>query len=134
MANPDKTIINLRENLKTGGVLCLTTPNGDFINCYEPNWESVKNNPERNNKLANSIGNHVCEFTRNELKSLLKENGFNIILHETFLSESLSRRSILRRILPLNLLVRWDLYISRKNTKSGKNLGRTQIVLAQRAH
>jgi 2-polyprenyl-3-methyl-5-hydroxy-6-metoxy-1,4-benzoquinol methylase len=134
MANPDKTIANLRDNLKTGGLLCLTTPNGDFVDCYEPNWNEVKHQTDRNEKLANNIGNHVCEFTRNELKSILKENGFNINHHETFLSNQISRKSILRRILPISLLHNWDLNISRKNNNAGKNYGRTQIILAQRAH
>jgi 2-polyprenyl-3-methyl-5-hydroxy-6-metoxy-1,4-benzoquinol methylase len=133
MANPAKTIINLRENLKTGGYLCLTTPNGDFINCYEPSWTEVKDQPERNEKLANTIGNHVCEFTRRELKDLLKENGFNIIHHFTFLSDQISRKSLLRRVLPEPLLWKLDLNYSKKS-EGNKNFGRTQIILAQRAH
>jgi len=134
MSTPDKTIANLRDNLKTGGLLCLTTPNGDYVDCYEPNWSEVKNQIERNEKLANNIGNHVCEFTRSELKMILKENGFNINHHETFLSNQISRKSIFRRLLPEKILCAWDLSISRKNNKQGKNFGRTQIILAQRAH
>ncbi|MGZ3787675.1 MAG: class I SAM-dependent methyltransferase [Bacteriovorax sp.] len=133
MAHPSETINNLRDNLKTGGYLCLTTPNGDFVNCYEPNWTSVKNQTERNEKLANTIGNHVCEFTRMELKDLLKENGFNIIHHFTFLSDQMSRKSLLRRALPERMLWNLDLKFSKKN-RDGKNFGRTQIILAQRAH
>ena len=133
MADPAKTINNLRDNLKTGGYLCLTTPNGDFVNCYEPNWTAVKNQPERNAKLANTIGNHVCEFTKAELKELLKENGFNIIHHFTFLSDQISRKSLLRRVLPERLLWDLDLKFSKKNL-NGKNFGRTQLIMAQRAH
>ena len=133
MANPVETITNLRENLKTGGYLCLTTPNGDFVNCYEPSWTAVKNDTVRNAKLANTIGNHVCEFTQKELKDLLKENGFNINHHFTFLSDQISRKSILRRILPERLIWNLDLKYSKKK-QNGKNFGRTQIIMAQRAH
>ena len=133
MANPVRTITNLRDNLKTGGYLCLTTPNGDFVNCYEPNWTTVKNDTERNEKLANTIGNHVCEFTQKELKDILKENGFNIIHHFTFLSDQISRKSLLRRILPERMVWSLDLKFSKK-IKDGKNFGRTQLIMAQRAH
>jgi 2-polyprenyl-3-methyl-5-hydroxy-6-metoxy-1,4-benzoquinol methylase len=134
MSNPAKTVTNLRENLNPGGLLCLTTPNGDYIDCYEPNWHEVKDQPERNDKLANSIGNHVCEFTVKELKDILKENGFNILHHQTFLSKQISKKSLLRRVFPISFLNLWDLKLSKKFNKAGKNFGRTQIVLAQRAH
>lgn len=134
MSDPEKTIANLRDNLKTGGWLCLTTPNGDFVNCYEPTWSEVKDQKERNEKLANTIGNHVCEFTQRELREILKTSGFNVQEHRTFLSDQISRKSILRRILPEKTLWALDLKYSKKNNPSGKNWGRTQIILAQRAH
>lgn len=134
MSDPDKTISNLRANLKTGGLLCLTTPNGDFVNCYEPSWNEVKDQKERNEKLANTIGNHVCEFTQRELREILKVNGFNVQEHKTFLSDQLSKKSVMRRILPERLLWKLDSDYSKKNNSAGKNWGRTQIILAQRAH
>jgi 2-polyprenyl-3-methyl-5-hydroxy-6-metoxy-1,4-benzoquinol methylase len=134
MSNPEKTISNLRENLKTGGLLCLTTPSGDFVNCYEPSWNEVKDQKERNEKLANTIGNHVCEFTQKELKEVVKSCGLNVLEHRTFLSDQISRKSLLRRILPEKLLWKMDLNYSKKNNSAGKNWGRTQIILAQRAH
>lgn len=134
MANPDQTLKNLRENLVTGGILCLTTPNGDFVNCYEPNWSEVKGNTERNEKLANNIGNHVCEFTQKELRELVKNAGFMILEHTTFNSQQISQKSILRRVLPEKLLWRLDRLYSKRNDSKGKNWGRTQIVLAQRVH
>lgn len=134
MADPAKTLTNLRANLKTGGLLCLTTPNGDFVNCYEPCWNEVKDQKERNEKLANTIGNHVCEFTQKELRELVKLSGFNVMEHRTFLSDQISRKSLLRRILPEKILWKLDMNYSKKNNSAGKNWGRTQIILAQRAH
>ncbi len=134
MSDPEKTISNLRANLKTGGLLCLTTPNGDFVNCYEPSWTEVKDQKDRNEKLANNIGNHVCEFTLKELRDIVKNCGLNVQEHRTFLSDQISRKSVLRRILPEKLLWILDMNYSKKNNSSGKNWGRTQIILAQRAH
>lgn len=134
MSDPEKTISNLRDNLKTAGLLCLTTPNGDFVNCSEPNWCEVKDQKERNEKLSNTIGNHVCEFTRKELRDIVKLCGLNIIEHKTFLSYQISRKSLLRRILPEKLLWKLDINYSKKNNSAGKNWGRTQIILALRAH
>jgi 2-polyprenyl-3-methyl-5-hydroxy-6-metoxy-1,4-benzoquinol methylase len=134
MSDPEKTITNLRANLKTGGLLCLTTPNGDFVNCYEPTWSEVKGQSERNEKLANNIGNHVCEFTQKELREMMKLCGFNVQEHRSFLSDQISRKSLLRRVLPEKLLWKMDINYSKKNNSAGKNWGRTQIILAQRAH
>jgi 2-polyprenyl-3-methyl-5-hydroxy-6-metoxy-1,4-benzoquinol methylase len=134
MSQPAVTLSNLRENLKTGGLLCLTTPNGDFVNCYEPSWSEVKDQKERNEKLANSIGNHVCEFTKRELSELVKTAGFNMLEHKTFLSDQISRKSLLRRIVPERAMWKLDDYYSKQKNSAGKDWGRTQIVIAQRAH
>lgn len=134
MSDPEKTISNLRANLKTGGFLCMTTPNGDFVNCHEPSWNEVKDQKERNEKLANTLGNHVCEFTQKELREMVKLCGLTIQEHRTFLSDQISRKSLLRRILPEKLLWKMDMNYSKKKNSAGKNWGRTQIILAQRAH
>jgi 2-polyprenyl-3-methyl-5-hydroxy-6-metoxy-1,4-benzoquinol methylase len=134
MADPLLTLKNLRENLVTGGLLCLTTPNGDFVNCYEPSWSEVKNNKERNKNLANTIGNHVCEFTTKELSDLLKEAGFGVLEHHLINSWQISERSLLRRVLSKNMLFKLDSYWSKQKNKEKKDSGRTQVILAQRFH
>lgn len=134
MANPLKTLQNLRENLVTGGILCITTPNGGFVNCYEKNWTEVKDQHERNEKLANNIGNHVCEFTQNELAELLRFAGFAILDQRLILSDQISRKSLLRRILPMKVLWHLDLKYSKTKNSNGKTWGRTQIITAQRVH
>lgn len=134
MANPLKTLENLRDNLKTGGLLCLSTPNGDFVNCYEPSWTEVKDQPERNNKLANTIGNHVCEFTLRELADLVKVAGFSIYEQKLICSDQISRKSILRRIVPQGLLFKLDDKYSTQKNPQGKTWGRTQVIIAQRVH
>ena len=134
MANPALTLNNLRENLKTGGMLCLTTPNGDYVDCSEPCWNEVKDNKERNEKLANNIGNHVCEFKMNELKELVKLSGFAINYHGVILSKQMSKMSLIRRIFPAVILNKMDEKFSKKKNRDGKMYGQTQIMLAQRIH
>ncbi len=134
MSDPMKTLTNLRSNLKTGGILVLTTPNGDFVNCYEPNWSEVKDQKDRNEALANNIGNHVCEFTQRELAELVKLSGFLIMGQKLLCSHQISKRSILRRILPQNLAFSLDDHYSKIQTKAGKSMGRTQLIIAQRVH
>ena len=134
MPDPLVTLKNLRENLATGGIICLTTPNGDYHGCEEPSWEEVKNNPERNLKLANNWGNHVCEFRFRELKELVREAGFSLMEHKPINSHQLSRSSFLRRVLPDKILWRLDDYFSKKKTRDGKLHGKTQILVAQRVH
>lgn len=134
MAHPLETFKTLHRCLKRGGYLVLTTPNGSFKNCNEPCWEEVKNDHERNSKLANTIGNHVCEFKPSELKSLAKEAGFIVEEHFLVNSDTVSRRSALRRILPFNLMRSLDKKWAKKKVDGSKDEGRIQILLAQRAH
>lgn len=134
MAHPDQVLSKLKDSLVPGGVLCLTTPNGDYENCYEPSWSEVKDNTERNEKLANTIGNHVCEFSKNELKDLVKMAGFGLHEHILVNSSQLSRKSLLRRILPFSLLSKLDDSWSKKKNSQGKDYGRIQIIVAQRFH
>ncbi len=134
MSDPLKTLKNLRENLKTGGLICLSTPNGDFVNCYEPTWSEVRNQPERNASLANTIGNHVCEFTQKELAELVKLAGFSILDHKLICSDQISRKSLLRRVLPENWVFKLDDKYSHSKNANGKTWGRTQVIVAQRVH
>lgn len=134
MANPADTLAKLHASLKRGGFLVVTTPNGNYKDCQEPSWSEVKSNPERNNKLANTIGNHVCEFKPAELRELVKESGFLVYEHFLVNSWQISRRSLLRRILPINILRKLDLKWAKRTTQDGKDYGRIQILLAQRAH
>jgi 2-polyprenyl-3-methyl-5-hydroxy-6-metoxy-1,4-benzoquinol methylase len=135
MADPAATLRTLRENLATGGILCLTTPVGDYEHCREPSWKEVEGQTERNQRLANTIGNHVCEFTLKELSSLVKEAGFTLLEHLPFSSHQIGRSGFLRKVLPDPLLWRLDDHFSRSaSTTPGKIWGRAQILIAQRAH
>jgi len=133
MAEPVQALSKLREHLVTGGLLCLTTPNGDFVDCYEENWTTVKNQKERNLKMANTLGNHVCEFTRKELKDLVKESGFSVLHHEPIVSGWIAKRHLLRHALPESWVWKWDRFSSRRIANpAGKVWGKLQILLAQR--
>lgn len=134
MEDPEETLKILRSHLLTGGLLCLTTPNGDFVNGKEPKWAEVKHDKERNKKLANNIGNHVCEFGFDELKRLIQEAGFGMLEHKLVNSDQISRRSLLRRILPESLLWNLDGKWSKSKNGEGKYWGRIQLVVAQRFH
>ncbi|MCY4644212.1 MAG: methyltransferase domain-containing protein [Bacteriovoracales bacterium] len=134
MAAPDKVLKLLCENLKLGGILCLTTPNGRYIDCNEPSWEEVKLNVERNKKLANTFGNHVCEFTPNELQELTKMAGFCIAEHRFILSKQVCKSPLMRRIIPKKILWKLDEKLSKgQDQKTGKMGGKIQIVIARRA-
>ena len=135
MADPAETLRTLRANLETGGILCLTTPNGDYEGCREPSWREVAHQTERNLKLANTIGNHVCEFTMQELADLVREAGFTLLEHLPFSSHQIGNSWVLRKLLPDPLLWKLDDRFSRAAAKRpGKTWGRAQILVARRAH
>lgn len=134
MAEPLETLKVWRENLVTGGLICLTTPNGDYVDCKEPKWFEVKDQKERNASLANTMGNHVCEFGFNELRDLVKQAGFGILEHKLINSQQVSKRSFLRRVLSYNLMSQLDDKWSNQSNKNGQYFGRTQVIVAQRFH
>lgn len=134
VANPDMLLKNIYKNLKHGGYLILTTPNGDYIDCYEPNWNTVKEEQERNIKLSNTLLNHVCEFTPSELKELIKMAGFCIFEHRIIQSKIVCKSNILRRLFPKPLLWMIDDIFSKHRTNLGKYFGMNQIVVAQKTH
>ena len=134
MENPETTLTKLRSHLKTGGLLCLTTPNGDFVDCKEPSWDEVKDQKERNQSLANNIGNHVCEFPQEELAKLVKKAGFGLLEHKLVNSQNISKKSLLRRVLPESMLWSLDDIWSKKKDAKGRTFGRIQIIVAQRFH
>ena len=132
MAQPAETLRALHARLAPGGLLCLTTPNGDYVDCNEPAWREVADQPERNARIANTIGNHVCEFRMHELKELLQEAGFGLLNHELVCSKQISKRYLLR-FLPERWL--WPLDRRWSKQKSGdKSFGRVQIVVARKFH
>lgn len=134
MEDPEQTLAALRENLKTGGLLCLTTPNGDIPGAQEPKWAEVKGQTERNRKLANNLGNHVCEFGFQELKDLVKQAGFGVLEHRLINSEKVSRRGVARALLPEKTLWKLDDRWSNRKHSDGNYGGRTQLLVAQRFH
>ena len=89
---------------------------------------------ERNAKLANTIGNHVCEFTKKELRDLVKESGFGVLRQKLCCSKQMSKKPFLRRILPTSLLEKLDYSWSKKKNKDGKDFGQIQILVAERFH
>ncbi len=133
MAEPPKTLERLHELLVPSGILCLTTPNGSFVDGQEPSWTEVKDQKERNAKLANNAGNHVCEFTPPELKDLLKTAGFGVLRQELVNSKQISKRHLLR-FLPERWLWPLDRAWANKKSHANKTFGRSQILIAQRFH
>jgi hypothetical protein len=112
--------------------LCLTTPNGDYIDCNEPSWSAVADQTERNARIANTIGNHVCEFKVSELKQLLKDAGFGMLDHELICSKQISKRHLLR-LLPERWLWWFDRHWS-KYQLGEKSFGRVQVLVARKFH
>lgn len=85
-ATPLEILSNVFKMLKKGGILIVTTPNGDSKLTTLPSYSEVK-------KQYNSISlrqfgpdgeDHLFAFRCSELKSLLKEIGFTIERLETF--------------------------------------------------
>lgn len=131
VAEPDAVLRSIRKNMLKGGILCLTTPNGDFLGCREPSWSEVKDQKERNARIANTLGNHVCEFRQNELRDVVKAAGFSILEHKLILSDRIAGSSLLRRALPEAALFALDDRLS-KRLAGGKSRAITQIVVAQK--
>ena len=76
----------------------------------------------------------MYEFLFNELAQLVLEAGFGLLEHKLVNSQQISKKSLLRRVLPEKLLWKLDDIWSKKSNSKGDTYGRIQIVVAQRFH
>lgn len=132
VAYPKDLLAAVKRNLKVGGHLVLTTPNGN-------EWgSSLKTYSEVDDVSALiprqfHFGDHLFLYTEEELRSLLNEAGFEVVEAIKFNSSYLSQMKGFRYLLPYHFL-RWLEKQTRNWKKHGKDSSNGLIVVAKKTY
>ena len=79
VAHPDELLQHLRQFIKPGGHLLLTTPNGSYFRNRLPTFSEVSNfNDLEANQFKPDADGHLFLFTLRELVEVATSSGFSI--------------------------------------------------------
>lgn len=106
VAWPEQLIESAKQNLKTGGIFVVTTPNGEYGGNDLPTFSQIG---DRSKFEAEQFhhGHHLFLYTPGELKSLLEKGGFEVLRVEVFNSHYLTK-NVLRWLVPFEALIKLD--------------------------
>lgn len=134
VAHPEELLASAHANLKSGGVLILTTPNGAEYGSGLPTYSQVLAEPGRLEQLIPKQfhwGDHLFLYTEAELRGLLDRAGFDTALVEKYNSSYVSQLKGVRYLIPLFAL-RWMERRTRHWSKRGADSANSLIVVARK--
>lgn len=105
VAFPKDLLQTARANLKSGGMLFLTTPNGDEFGQPLPTYRQVTNIEELIPRQFH-WGDHLFLYTEDELRELLEEAGFELLQCLKLNSSYVSQLKGIRYLMP-HAMLRW---------------------------
>jgi len=130
VAFPDQLLKSAAENLNSGGILVLTTPNGNEYGQPLPTYRQVTNIEELIPKQFH-WGDHLFLYTEEELRDLLSQTGFEVLEVSKINSQYVSQMKGVRYLLPLKAL-RWLESKTRHLQRGGKDSTNGLVVVARR--
>ena len=131
VAFPKQLLKSAYENLKPGGVLILTTPNGNEYGQALPTYKEVTDVEKLIPKQFH-WGDHLFLYTDKELEELFTECGFNVIDVTKMNSSYVTQIKGIRYIVPLFFL-RWLERRTRNLSKHGKDSTNSLVVVGRKA-
>jgi 2-polyprenyl-3-methyl-5-hydroxy-6-metoxy-1,4-benzoquinol methylase len=83
---PSELVLQLRRKVRPGGVLCMTTPNGEYLFSRLPTYGRASQTTVDESE-ANSLDGdaHRYLFTRDEMMTLMRGVGLQVVRHGFFL-------------------------------------------------
>lgn len=129
-AHPDQLLASIHANLKPGGIVVLTTPNGNEFGSRLPTYSQVTDISALIPKQFH-WGDHLFLFTIEELRSLFVRQGFRMLREIKFHSQYISQLKGPRYLLPLRAL-EWMEKRTRHLKKRGKDSAGHLIVVARK--
>ena len=129
VAFPDQLLKSAAQNLKPGGTVVITTPNGNEFGQPLPTYKQVTNLSELIPRQFH-WGDHLFLYTEEELKELLKDQGFEPIECIKLNSSYVSQIKAIRYILPIRFL-KWLDGKTRYWKKGDKESTNTLIMVAR---
>lgn len=130
VAHPDQLLASARENLRPGGVLVLTTPNGEEHGHGLPTYSEVRD-PSLFEGKQFHWGDHLFLYTEPELRGLLADAGFDVVDYIRCNSSYVSQLKAVRYLLPLGAL-HWLERRTRGFKRHGKDSTANLVVVAKR--
>lgn len=130
VAHPEKLLESVSANLKPGGVLILTTPNGQEYGSELPTYSQVTD-LEALIPRQFHWGDHLFLYTMEELQGLLELAGFEVLFREKYHSSYVSQLKGIRYLLPVQAL-RWLERQTRHWMKRGKDSSNSLVIVARK--
>jgi 2-polyprenyl-3-methyl-5-hydroxy-6-metoxy-1,4-benzoquinol methylase len=96
VAWPEYLLQSAKENLRVGGVLVLTTPNGAYGKADLPTFKQISKDRSQYEKRQFHPGKHLFLYTPEEMHELMAQAGFEVLEVKVFNSHHLTRRAVLR--------------------------------------
>jgi 2-polyprenyl-3-methyl-5-hydroxy-6-metoxy-1,4-benzoquinol methylase len=130
VAFPDQLLQTAYENLKPGGLLIITTPNGGEYAQPLPTYKQVTHLEELIPRQFH-WGDHLFLYTEDELRELVENQGFKIQGIEKLNSSYVGQIKGIRYLFPLRAL-KWMERKTRSWKKKGKDSTNCLILSAQK--
>lgn len=130
VARPDQLLASASANLKTGGILIVTTPNGSSFSANLPTFSQVKDFDALIPKQFH-WGDHLFLYTLEELGLLFRNAGFEVVFQEKYHSAYVSQIKAVRYLFPLRAL-QWFEKKTRNWKKKGKDSADLLIVVGRK--
>ena len=121
VAWPEKLITAAAENLRTGGIFVLTTPNGTYGANELPTYKQISGDRAKFESMQFSPSHHLFLYTPAEIRELLEKGGFEVLRIEIFNSHYLTKSGIYRWFLPQFMLKIVDSWLSRWTFQGGSS-------------
>ena len=130
VAHPEQLLASAAANLKTSGILVVTTPNGSDFSSTLPTYSQVTNLEELIPRQFH-WGDHLFLYTLDELKRLFDQAGFDLIFREKYHSSYVSQIKAIRYLIPMQLL-KWIERKTRHWKKQDKDSANLLIVVGKK--
>jgi SAM-dependent methyltransferase len=135
MAFPEAAIQEIASILAPGGILCLTTPNGERFHTGMPVFSEIADRTQLvDRQYEPDADGHLFYFTKDELYRIVRSAGLEIVEHQFYGTPWLTGRLMGRYItqfLQLPMLRRLDRWTLRFTTLS-RRLTEGQLLVARR--
>lgn len=130
VAFPDQLLKSVAENLRPGGFLILTTPNGAEFNSPLPTYKQVTNIEELIPRQFH-WGDHLFLYTEEELRELMRGQGLEPVEVRKINSSYATQIKGARYLIPHGLL-RWLERKTRHLSRQGKDSTNTLVAVARK--
>lgn len=131
VAWPEQLVESARENLRTGGLFVLTTPNGTYGGNHLPTFSEISSDRREFEARQFHYGDHLFLYTPDELRALLEKGGFEVLEVVTFNSHYLTKSGVFRYLFTQGFLKKLDRWLSPLSLKGGSSAN-SMVAIARK--